>query len=90
MRSLFFPYMKKKVTNEEISTLQILVAKLGTPGLGEPSVTVRTIASCKIINIADPSKRKNLFHSLVNNSSAESFSRLQLGKTSLHVENFKP
>ena len=47
------------------------------------------IESCKVINIADRSKRKNLFHSLVNNSSDESFSRLELGKTSSHVENFK-
>ena len=29
------------------------------------------------------------YFSLVNNSSAENFSRLQLGKTSSHVENFK-
>ena len=62
---------------------------LGTPVLGAPSVTVSTIASCKVIKIANPSKRKNLFYSLFNNSSAESFSRLQLGKTSSHVQNFK-
>ena len=52
-------------------------------------VTDWTIASCKVINITDPSKRKNLFYSLINKSFAESFSRLQLGKTSSHVENFK-
>ena len=73
----YFPSMKKKVTDEKISTLQTA------------SVTVWRIASYKVINIADPSKRKNSFHSLINNSSAESFSRLQLGKTSSHVENFK-
>ena len=86
----FFPFMKKKVTDDKISTLQTtVVAELGTPVLGAPSMTVWTIASCKVENIADPNRRKNLFHSLVNNSSAESFSRLQLGKTSSHVENFK-
>ena len=47
----FFPFMKKKVTDEKISTLQTLVAELGTPVLGAPSVTVWTIASCKVINI---------------------------------------
>ena len=81
----FFSSMKKKVTDEKISTLRTV--------LGAPSMTVWTIAShriaCKVINIAHPTKRKNLFYSLVNNSSAESFSRFQLGKTSSHVENFK-
>ena len=82
-------FMEKPGFMEKIPTLQTLVAKLGTPVLGAPSVTVWTIASCKVINIADPSERKNLFHSLVNNSFAESFSRLQLGKTSPHVKNCK-
>ena len=63
--------------------------ELGTPILGAPSATDWTIASCKVINITDPSKRKNLFYSLINKSSAESFSRLQLGKTSSYVEDFK-
>ena len=35
----FFPSMKK-VTDEKISTLQTLIAELGTPVLGAPSVTV--------------------------------------------------
>ena len=75
--------MKKKVTDEKISTLQTVQCsgRQYTARRAWQFEQSHRVAS-KVINIADPSKRKNLFHSLVNNSSAQSFPSLRLGKTS--------